>query len=938
MTEVFSLVVPDVPVVDVVFLHGLGGDARTTWQAGEAFWPLWLGQDVAGVAVWSVGYAASPSGWLGRAMPLQDRAVNVLAALRSRGVGERPLVLVTHSMGGLAAKQMLRHADSSPTYASFAAAARGVVFLATPHSGASLATFLTGLKVVLRTTAAGKDLQRNAALLRDLNVWYRNWASKTGIGNLVFFEAYPTLGVRIVDAASADPAIVGADPIAVDADHFTICKPDRRSTLVYGQVHQFLTSIRHAATATEPATTPLPVTTPAQTTSTVRHVDRPVDRGAYDMPATGVASMGSEVFVGRGEELRRLDAALSGSSRVVMAAVHGLGGVGKTALAAHYTRTRADRYTLVWWITADTSASIDAGLADLATALGLVITDAAQDTRTRTAITWLTTQGGWLLVLDNLTSPANAHPLLSRLNQHSSSAPDRGTVLVTTRRSTGWRGFTTLPIDVLPPRDAEDLLTRTIYTDWPDADLTGTTELCAALGELPLAIEQAGAYIAQTRLTPAAYLDRLTHQPAHTLTAHGEDHPTHRTIGQVWRLTLDHLATTPHTGRLLRQLAWYAPDDIPRWLLNDTPDHPEVADALGRLAAYSMITLTTATVSVHRLVQTVARTPDPDDPHRRPHDITTALHTATTALSGSLSGLDASFPSSWPRYRAVLPHTQALVDHSSPDTDTDTTCQLLNDVGCFLRDQGTLAAATMLLARALDSTQRLHSPDHPDTLASRNNLAGAYQLAGDLHRAIPLYETTLDDRTRVLGPDDPHILVSRNNLAYAYWSAGDLDRAIPLYETTLTDNERVFGTDHFMTLTSRNNLAIAYQSAGDLDRAIPLYETTLDDRMRVLGSDHPMTFASRNNLAGAYQLAGDVDRAISLYQAIFADSQRVLGTDHPMTFTSRNNLASAYQSAGDRDRAIPLYEATLTHSERVLGPEHPTTQTIRNNLNNASNK
>jgi pimeloyl-ACP methyl ester carboxylesterase len=105
MTDVFSVVVPDVPVLDVVFLHGLGGDARRTWDAGEAFWPGWLGEDVLGIAVWSVGYAASPSGWLGRAMPIQDRAVNVLARLRNEGIGDRPLIFVTHSMGGLLANR-----------------------------------------------------------------------------------------------------------------------------------------------------------------------------------------------------------------------------------------------------------------------------------------------------------------------------------------------------------------------------------------------------------------------------------------------------------------------------------------------------------------------------------------------------------------------------------------------------------------------------------------------------------------------------------------------------------------------------------------------------------------------------------------------------------------------------------------------------------------
>ncbi|UMP07136.1 AAA family ATPase [Amycolatopsis sp. EV170708-02-1] len=306
-TDVFSVVMPDVPVVDVVFLHGLGGDARATWMNGEAFWPDWLGQDVPGVAVWSVGYAASPSGWLGRAMPIQDRAVNVLAALQNVGVGERPLVFVTHSMGGLLAKQMLRHADSSSTFASFAAMARGVVFLATPHTGADMAKVLTGLKTVLRTTAAGKDLARNAAHLRDLNVWYRHWVFKTGIVSLAFFEANKTLSVQVVDAGSADPGVAGADPIAIDADHFTISKPAGRGSVVYGQVQRFLTGIRDTtppSTTTRAASTTRP---PRPGDTATGYLDASQLEGSQHAILADVPPAESALFVVRGEELRRLD-------------------------------------------------------------------------------------------------------------------------------------------------------------------------------------------------------------------------------------------------------------------------------------------------------------------------------------------------------------------------------------------------------------------------------------------------------------------------------------------------------------------------------------------------------------------------------------------------------------------------------------------------------
>ena len=150
----------------------------------------------------------------------------------------------------------------------------------------------------------------------------------------------------------------------------------------------------------------------------------------------------------------------------------------------------------------------------------------------------------------------------------------------------------------------------------------------------------------------------------------------------------------------------------------------------------------------------------------------------------------------------------------------------------------------------------------------------------------------LADRLRVLGADHPATLTSRNNLAYAYESAGDLGRAIPLCEQTL-NRLRVLGADHPATLTSRNNLAYANESAGDLGRAIPLLEQTLADSVRVLGADHPDTLTSRNNLAGAWREAGDLGRAIPLYEQTLADSVRVLGADHPQTKIVRGNMAIA---------------------------------------------
>ncbi|MEU4836359.1 FxSxx-COOH system tetratricopeptide repeat protein [Streptosporangium sp. NPDC023615] len=640
----------------------------------------------------------------------------------------------------------------------------------------------------------------------------------------------------------------------------------------------------------------------------------------------------AQLFVGRGEELAELERALSGAGpAVVVAAVHGLGGIGKSTLAARYAaaRARAGAVNPVWWITADTPGSIEAGLAGLAVALQPELKVLPAPVLAQRAVSWLACHQDWLLVLDNLTHPRDASELLARTLA--------GRVLVTSRLGEGWHrvGAQVLRLDVLPEDQAIDLLTRITTGGRPGADLDGAAELVRELGCLPLAIEQAGAYLHQNQLSPRAYLELLARYPAVMYDQAAEGGDAERTIARIWRLTLNQLTTTPLAGDLLRVLAWYAPQAIPAGVLDALAEPPRLRQALGRLAAYNMITLDGPCISVHRLVQAVARTPDPDDPHREDTDIATAREHATRLLTGALPTTAYNDPAGWPTWRTLLPHITALIDHAPSDTDTLDTARLLNGTGLFLFDQGNPAGAIRCHHRAHTAYHRVLGGDHPSTLASRSNLAGAYYAAGDLGRAIPLLQATLAESERVLGGDHPFTLTSRSNLAGAYGSAGDLGRAIPLLQATLAESERVLGGDHPSTLTTRNNLAGAYYAAGDLGRAIPLFEATLAERERVLGGDHPSTLASRSNLAGAYYAAGDLGRAIPLLQATLAESERVLGGDHPSTLTTRNNLAHAYESAGDLGQAIPLLQATLAESERVLGGDHPSTLTTRNNLAHA---
>ena len=386
-----------------------------------------------------------------------------------------------------------------------------------------------------------------------------------------------------------------------------------------------------------------------------------------------------------------------------------------------------------------------------------------------------------------------------------------------------------VPVDVFS--EAEALTFLAARTG--QADAAGARALAEELGCLPLALAQAAAVIASQHLSYGTYLDRLRRLPVADLLAAEEAGQYPRGIAAAVLLALDTVRAGElggACGAVMDLVAVLSAAGVRRSLIHAAAregladrDGPlpalaaEVADrVLARLAGASLLTFSVdgSAVSAHRLVMRVIR-----------ENLAAggALTAVCQAAARLLDGLAASLAERWHQDRAV---TRDLVEQILALDESAARCPPGSDLDrgmirlrlwatWFLSNLGDSTAQAIVIGERLVADQeRVLGPDHPDTLASRNNLALAYQAAGRTDEAIPLHEQTLAARERVLDPDHPDTLASRNNLANAYQAAGRTDEAISLHEQTLAARERVLGPDHPDTLTSRNNLANAYQAAG----------------------------------------------------------------------------------------------------------------------------
>ncbi|MFF9013537.1 tetratricopeptide repeat protein [Streptomyces sp. NPDC014870] len=606
----------------------------------------------------------------------------------------------------------------------------------------------------------------------------------------------------------------------------------------------------------------------------------------------------TRLFVGRERELALLDA---GSGVQVIC---GLGGIGKSTLAARWAADRVADHTVVWWITAETPAELDAGLAELARAMQpSVVGVLPEDALRERALQWLATNEGWLLVLDNVSDPADLRPLLARAGS--------GRVLVTSRRATGWQDIgRAVALEVLDPGEAAELFRGVCEAD------DGLDALCEELGCLPLALKQAAAYCAEAGITPRTYAELLAAYPAEMFAATTEGGEAARTLARVWQVTLDRLGDTPLAVTLLRVIAWWAPEGIPRRLLEPLGTPLEITEAVRRLAAHSMITLRNGELAVHRLVQAVVRA-DLAEPTALARELAVALLYDGVSLDGA--GVE----------RQVAVHAEALAGHTPQAEDTDSAAMLFWLAGTFFGMDTAISRSRPLCERAVHSLRRVHGPDHPHTLGAVQSLALTMRMAEGEDASIDLLAGNLADRLRVQGPDDPDTLRARWFLAEAV-QGRDPERAEALLTENIEHSRRLLGPSHPLTIQARYALL---QTLTGQNPDVAELEALATEAEQAAPGDPLLETTIKRSLALALSAAGETERAFCVAEEVTEMSRRIGGGNDAHIFLSR--LTSVHvlnQGAQEqRDRAQALAAELLDDCLRVLG-ECSLTQLVREEL------
>ena len=634
-------------------------------------------------------------------------------------------------------------------------------------------------------------------------------------------------------------------------------------------------------------------------------------------------------FTGRAATLERLRDKLAGGgvTVVVAQALYGLGGVGKTQLALEYAHRFMADYDLVWWVPSERSEEISVALAELARRLDLKVGDNVAEAA-EAALEELRrdTTPHWLLIFDNADDPKQLEPYMPTGSGH---------VIITSRYQAWAHSAEPLEVDVFTDDESVAHLLRHV----PELDLADARKVADALGHLPLAVEQASAWLEQTGMSANAYVAELTTQATRILAVNQpSDYPA--PVVATWNLSLDRLKErSPAAVRLLQLLAFFSPgpisidllycDELNAFLLplDETLSEqlmlPRVIRDISRFALVK-VDQGSSSLQIHRLVQAVIRSQmSQGERLEAQHEVHKILAAARPRQG------ETDDPSNWSTYEIIWPH---LGPSQADECDDPRVSQLLIDWVRYQWKHGEYEACLNLAQRLDNLWTRQLGVSHPQTLNLQFHIANVLRSQGRFNEARDLDTYVLDRQREVLGTDHLLTLMTAGSLGADFRALGEFQAALESDRQTYESFKEEFGEDYPRTLQSAFNLAVSLRLVGDYSAARLLDQEVLDRRRMVLSPDHPYTLGTAVNLAQDMRAAGAFRESVELLRVTWEGYRLVLGPDMIDTLRAATNLAVSLRKAGEQSEAMTVAQDTYDRYQRRYGSDSPDTRLCAINL------
>ncbi|HET7015457.1 MAG TPA: FxSxx-COOH system tetratricopeptide repeat protein [Streptosporangiaceae bacterium] len=624
----------------------------------------------------------------------------------------------------------------------------------------------------------------------------------------------------------------------------------------------------------------------------------------------------NQSFTGRAALLDEIADRLKDPGAVTL---QGISGVGKTQQALEYAHRQLDlrNHSVIWWVNAEDQAVVTNDLARLATLLGVSANPDTDDKSWRTSLSSiLTVRADWLLICDNFDVS-----MLATLE-----LPLTGRLLITGRGPELNRYGNLVPVGIFHRPESKNLLHRRC----PSLDDADANVVAHELGDLPLAIEQAGCFLHENPMGVDDYLKVLDKQPAKAGLSETtlNRHPGLPAVVSASRSGLYEQA--PEAGEILDQLAFLAPQPLPLYDRRHRPfgvriGEPLVASTIiRRITKLGLAHSVNRALEVHRLTQLLIRSLIPAQDHQM----------VLFAAQGLIATADPGDPAdhhNWPNFESLIPHLNAVEGHliqaeGSPQTKQEDPKyrRLVIDAGRHLCARGQYRSARNLAGRAGERWSAALGPDQADTLDARMVVARAARGEGDNVEAREIGLDVLDRRRQTLGDTHADTLATANELAFTWYRLGEYQQANDLARDTL-QQAAALGDDHYVVMDAKLSLAAALTGLGDHDAAHDLDRLELDRRRLALNDDHPDSLRAANNLAFDRSNLGDHQGALSLYAETLRRCRAVLGLDHPDTLITAFGYGCELSWLGQDHAAHDLDNDTYERRRRVLGPDHSDT-------------